>query len=90
MWRAEKRNRTVRTVIYARFSSQLQNSRSIDDQVAACRERADREGWSIVEVFSDYALSGAAGIGQMQRPALTSKVVEPVTRNVRIRPKSAI
>ncbi len=60
----------MRTVIYARFSSQLQNSRSIDDQVAVCRERAEREGWSIVEIFTDYAISGAAGIGEMQRPGL--------------------
>ncbi|MGN5376092.1 recombinase family protein [Sphingomonas hankookensis] len=51
----------MRTVIYARFSSQLQNSRSIEDQIAICRERADCEGWTVVEVFTDYAISGAAG-----------------------------
>ncbi|WP_137899312.1 recombinase family protein [Sphingomonas sp. 2SG] len=62
----------MRTVIYARFSSQLQNSRSIDDQIAVCRERADREGWTIVDVYTDYAISGAAGIGEAQRPGLAA------------------
>ena len=54
----------MRTIIYARFSSQLQNSKSIEDQIAICRERADREGWTVVDVFTDYAISGAAGISQ--------------------------
>ncbi len=72
MTSAKPKETTVRTVIYARFSSQLQNSRSIDDQVAVCRDRADREGWPIVEVFTDYAISGAAGIGVAQRPGLAA------------------
>ncbi|ATI54478.1 recombinase family protein [Sphingomonas melonis] len=67
-----QRNRAVRTVVYARYSSQLQNSRSIEDQIAVCRERADREGWTIVDVFTDYAISGAAGIGEAQRPGLNA------------------
>ncbi|WBH17052.1 recombinase family protein [Sphingomonas radiodurans] len=62
----------MRTVIYARFSSQLQNSRSIDDQIAVCRERADREGWPVLEIFTDYAISGAAGISEAQRPGLAA------------------
>ena len=62
----------MRTAIYARYSSQLQNSRSIDDQIAVCRERALREGWTVVEVFTDYAISGAAGIESEQRPGLNA------------------
>lgn len=62
----------MRTVIYARFSSALQNSRSIEDQVAVCRERAGREGWEIVDVFTDYAISGAAGIDGDARPGLNA------------------
>lgn len=62
----------MRTLIYARYSSDLQNNRSIEDQIRICRERADAEGWEIVEVFTDYAISGAAGIGQGQRPGLNS------------------
>lgn len=37
-----------------------------------CRDRADREGWTVVEVFADYATSGAAGIGDEQRPGLNA------------------
>ena len=62
----------MKTVVYARYSSQLQNSRSIEDQVAVCRERADREGWMIVDVFTDFAISGAAGISEEQRPGLAA------------------
>lgn len=60
----------MRTLIYARYSSQLQNPRSIDDQIAACRERAAREGWTILGEFHDSAISGAAGIESTQRPGL--------------------
>lgn len=68
----------MRTVIYARFSSDNQNPRSIVDQVAMCRERADREGWSVVAVFEDAAISGDAGIEEDQRPGLHAmlKLVE--------------
>ena len=62
----------MRTIIYARFSSDLQNSRSIADQIALCRERAAREGWQIVDTFTDEAISGAAGIGEDQRPGLNA------------------
>ena len=62
----------MKTVIYARFSSALQNSRSIEDQVAVCRERAAREGWEVVAVFTDYAISGAAGIDGDARPGLNA------------------
>lgn len=62
----------MRTVIYARFSSTLQNSRSIEDQIAICRERCTREGWQIVEIFNDYAISGAAGIDEQSRPGMNA------------------
>ncbi len=62
----------MRTVIYARFSSHLQNSRSIEDQIAVCRERCEREGWTILDIFTDYAISGAAGITEAQRPGLAA------------------
>ncbi len=60
----------MRTLIYARYSSQLQDVRSIGDQIAGCRDRCDREGWTVVDVFSDAAISGAAGIETTQRPGL--------------------
>lgn len=48
----------LRAAIYARFSSELQNVRSAEDQVRVCREYADREGWEVVDTFSDLAISG--------------------------------
>ena len=57
-----------KVAIYARFSSQMQREASIEDQVRLCKERADREGWSVIDVFSDMALSGAT----MLRPGLQS------------------
>jgi site-specific DNA recombinase len=49
----------VRVAIYARYSSEHQNERSIDDQVRLCREHAGRLGAEIVGVYADYALSGS-------------------------------
>ncbi len=56
----------IRAAIYARFSSQMQSEASIEDQLRICRERAEREGWTVTEVFSDMAVSGAS----MQRPGV--------------------
>lgn len=50
----------MRVAIYARYSSDLQDGRSITDQVSVARERADREGWQVVATFSDAAISGAS------------------------------
>ena len=49
----------MRTVIYARYSSDLQSETSIDDQVRLCRERAERDDMTVVEVFTDHAISGS-------------------------------
>jgi site-specific DNA recombinase len=46
--------------LYARFSSDMQKDRSIDDQFALCREIAKREGYQIAATFSDRAKSGAS------------------------------
>ena len=62
----------MRTLIYARYSSQLQNSRSIDDQIRVCTERAATEGWTVVDVFSDAAIGGAAGTSERQRPGMSA------------------
>ncbi|HEY1748569.1 MAG TPA: recombinase family protein [Xanthobacteraceae bacterium] len=51
---------TGRAAIYARFSSDLQRDRSIDDQVALCREYAGRNGYNILSVFSDRAITGSS------------------------------
>ena len=48
-----------RVAIYARFSTDMQNPKSAEDQERECRKHADREGWSVTQVFQDTALSGA-------------------------------
>src|SRR3546814_18707273 len=60
----------MRTVIYARYSSNLQNSRSIEDQVVVCRERCEAEGWTVIDIFRDYAIGGGAGVEEHQPPGL--------------------
>ncbi len=72
----------MNTVIYARFSSELQNPRSIEDQIAICRERCQREGWSIVGIHVDYAISGAAGLNQEQRPGIAALLAQVASGGV--------
>jgi DNA invertase Pin-like site-specific DNA recombinase len=51
----------MRVAIYARYSSEHQNERSIDDQVRLCREHAGQLlGAEIIGVYADYALSGSS------------------------------
>ncbi len=48
----------MRAAIYARYSSDLQSEASIDDQIRLCRERVERDGMNVTQVFTDYAISG--------------------------------
>ena len=57
----------MRVAIYARFSSDLQDARSITDQLALAREHAARQGWLVVAEFTDAASSGAS---MANRPGL--------------------
>jgi site-specific DNA recombinase len=66
--------RAKRVAIYARFSSELQDARSVGDQVALCREHAQRQGWSVVQIYADEAVSGATVYG---RDALLHMVEDP-------------
>jgi len=50
----------MKAAIYARFSTNLQNPASIEDQVRSCRERIIAEGGTVVEVYSDAAISGGS------------------------------
>ncbi len=53
-----------RAAIYARYSSDLQTDRSIEDQFGLCRSFAAREGLAIVRTFDDRARSGASIMGR--------------------------
>ena len=49
---------TLRCSLYARYSSDQQRAASIEDQFRVCRERAAREGWTVVGAYKDSAISG--------------------------------
>lgn len=49
---------------YARFSTDLQNDRSVEDQHALCRSFAEREGLNPILQFEDRAQSGATLVGR--------------------------
>ncbi len=50
----------TKVAIYARYSSDLQTDRSIDDQVRLCNARAKSEGWTVSTTLADRAMSGAS------------------------------
>ncbi|MEO5337223.1 MAG: recombinase family protein [Magnetospirillum sp. WYHS-4] len=49
----------MRVALYARFSSDLQSARSVDDQIRLCQERVAKETWRVVDIYSDFAISGS-------------------------------
>lgn len=53
-----------RAAVYARYSTDLQSDRSIDDQVALCRQHAGRGGLTVTEVYSDRARTSASILGR--------------------------
>ena len=68
-----------RVAIYARYSSDNQREASIEDQVRICRQRAEKEGWTVVGVHTDYAISGSSlmlrpGVQALIQDALAGKV----------------
>ncbi|HEY6847217.1 MAG TPA: recombinase family protein, partial [Terracidiphilus sp.] len=66
-----------RCAAYARYSSDLQSPRSIEDQLRICREYARAHGFVFLEehVYTDEALSGVGadrpGLGRMLDAALS-------------------
>ncbi len=49
-----------RCAFYCRFSTDLQRSESIDDQVRVCQALADNAGLTLVRIFEDRAMSGSS------------------------------
>lgn len=62
----------MNAAIYARTAT-TQASHSIDDQIAACRTIAEREGYHVTRIFSDAGQSGMdaerAGLADLMREA---------------------
>ena len=62
----------MRVALYARYSSDNQRDASIADQLRICREHAAKQGWVIVEEYTDHAVSGAS----LLRPGIQSLMTD--------------
>lgn len=50
----------MKVAVYARYSSDNQRDASIADQLRICRLHAEKQGWHIIEEYTDHAVSGAS------------------------------
>jgi site-specific DNA recombinase len=74
--------------IYARYSTDRQDARSIDDQMRRCRVLAKARSYQIVEEFGDAAVSGTHTdrtslqrlIGEARRGAFRAVLVDDLSR----------
>ncbi|MFW8695759.1 recombinase family protein, partial [Mesorhizobium japonicum] len=48
----------IRAAIYSRYSTDLQNERSTEDQIDLCKTFAKRESFDVVATYADKAMSG--------------------------------
>ncbi|HSP31763.1 MAG TPA: recombinase family protein [Halomonas sp.] len=56
----------MNSVIYARYSSDKQDSTSIDDQVSICRARAERDCLEVKLIHADAAISGSTQVASRE------------------------
>ena len=89
---------TAQAVIYSRYSSHSQRDVSIEQQVKACRQFAERQGIDVVQIYEDRALTGTndqrPGFQRMIRDAERSSwryvIVYTLDRFARDRYDSAV
>lgn len=77
----------MRVAIYSRYSSDLQDPRSIADQIATARDHAQRQGWTVTAEYQDAAISGAStknrpGLSTLMRDAGEHKFDAVLTESV--------
>ena len=63
----------MRAAIYARFSSELQDERSITDQIAVAKKYIETRGLTLTQTYQDAAISGAS---TLNRPGLQSLLAD--------------
>ncbi|GGB13394.1 resolvase [Brucella endophytica] len=66
----------MRAALYARYSSDNQRDASIEDQLRLCRARAEREGWTVLDSYTDRAISGAS----LLRPGVQELIADGLKR----------
>jgi site-specific DNA recombinase len=68
---------SLKVAFYARSSSDNQRDASIKDQLRLCRLHAEKQGWTVVDSYTDRAISGAsllrAGIQELISDAMRGK-----------------
>ncbi|MGF6313566.1 DNA invertase Pin-like site-specific DNA recombinase [Bradyrhizobium sp. i1.8.4] len=50
----------MKIALYARYSSDNRRDASIEDQLRLCRLHAEKQGWTVVDSYTDRAISGAS------------------------------
>ncbi len=67
----------MKVAIYARYSSDNQRNASIADQLRVCRDFAARQRWTVVQEFTDHAISAAtllrSGFQALMRDGLNGR-----------------
>ncbi|GGZ32152.1 recombinase family protein [Asticcacaulis endophyticus] len=70
----------MKVALYARYSSDNQRDASISDQFRICRAHAEKQGWQIVEEYSDHAVSGAS----LLRPGIQALITDAMAGRFQI------
>ena len=69
----------MKVALYARYSSENQRDASIEDQLRLCRLHAEKQGWTVVDSYTDRAISGASllrpGIQELINDAMRGRFV---------------
>jgi len=69
----------MKVALYARYSTDHQRDASIEDQLRLCRLHAEKQGWTVVDSYTDRAISGVsllrAGIQELISDAMRGKFV---------------
>jgi site-specific DNA recombinase len=65
----------MKIALYARYSSENQRDASIEDQLRLCRLHAEKQGWTVVDSYTDRAISGAS----LLRPGI-QELISDATR----------
>ena len=65
----------MKVAIYARYSSDNQRDASIADQLRMCRLHAEKQGWHVIEEYTDHAISGASLI----RPGIQALMTDAMS-----------
>jgi site-specific DNA recombinase len=65
----------IKVALYARYSSENQRDASIEDQLRLCRLHAEKQCWTIVDSYTDRAISGAS----LLRPGI-QELIQDATR----------